>query len=278
MWPGTWPTLIELWDMKIRSDHDPGYPMPLTSINTTTSQKVLCFLSGPRTTHPLLLCHWIDFAKMLIVAVSLLLEPVEWFLFAPSITSKLWDKVHRVPCESLQLSFSLLLLFFHYITTMQLLPALQHAMLSHLQSWALIFPLLRALLSFPTTLPNPQHPCAPAASLPRNYLQQKEAMLPKVTSPSRGSSHTMNDKFIGPRLVPFSFFTNKLMEFWGHPNPASAPHRICWHLLATATQFIFSLCPVLIPSHTLMHGTCMQISWVQISLRSCGPGKPWLEY
>lgn len=138
--------------MKIRSDHDPSYPVPLTFI-IATSQKLPCLLSGPRTTYPLLLCHWINFAKILIVAVSFLLEPVEWFPFVPSIMSKLWDKVHSVPYEALGFLSHFYPAFSYYITTMQLLPALQHAMLSHLQSWALIFPMLRALLSFPTTLP-----------------------------------------------------------------------------------------------------------------------------
>lgn len=81
--------------MKIRSDCDPDYPVPLTSIIATISQKVphlLSFPGGP--THPLVCCRWVDFIEILKGAVTVLLEPVEWFPFALSIASKLWDKVH----------------------------------------------------------------------------------------------------------------------------------------------------------------------------------------
>lgn len=100
----------DLWEMRMRNNCDSVHPAPLAYIIATTSQKVSCLFPCPESTHPLLHCCWYDFVKILMGTVTLLLEPVVWFPFVLSITSKLPRKNYKVlllcPCEPVQLLLS----------------------------------------------------------------------------------------------------------------------------------------------------------------------------
>lgn len=48
----------------------------------------------------------VDCVKILLGAVTLLLEPADWLPSALSVTSNVWGQVPKVPCERLQLPLS----------------------------------------------------------------------------------------------------------------------------------------------------------------------------
>lgn len=183
--------------MRMRNNCDSVHPAPLAYIIATTSQKVSCLFPCPESTHPLLHCCWYDFVKILMGTVTLLLEPVVWFPFVLSITSKLPRKNYKVlllcPCEPVQLLLSHLTNPFPIMSPPVISPPCWtfSSMFFHLQPWVLRSPLLRVvLLVFPIPL-STLYTRVLAECLPKNYLQQKSAASPKATSPLQGSQWTV---------------------------------------------------------------------------------------
>ena len=186
------------------------------------------------------------------------LELVAWFCFVFNTTSKLWDTVHKVSREApwLPLSYlpSPLSLCPHHA---ERFPAPWCAGFSPLQLWALIFPPLRACLSFFIAFPT-HNTCIPARSLCRNYLQQKEAGSPKVISPLEEAHiqwpiHRTQPLCLNLRHPPTGLANTSQQLPYSSTSP---PAKSC------PCPFTFEC----IPASKLLNAN--------LSPRSCVPGKP----